>query len=67
MTIDQDQTVVDTDTARETAYTDTTGVTHIRGATEPIVVATPPTKEYIEQYNKENAEVTELCQNGKYH
>ena len=42
VTIDQDQNVVDSDTAGDTKDTNPTGVADITGATELIGVATPP-------------------------
>ena len=37
----------------------------ITGATEPIGVTTPPTKEYSDHKNKDKANVTELLQKEK--
>ena len=62
VTTDQDQTVVNTDTAGEKAVTETKIVTDITGATDPLGVETPPTKEDSEQDNEDNANVTELNQ-----
>ena len=61
----QDQTVADTDTDRETEYTDPTGVAYPTGAGDSTGVASTPTKEDREQDDKDDADVTERRQKEK--
>ena len=59
MTIYQDPTAVYTDADGETADTNPTGVVELTGATDPLGVETPPTKEDSKQDDKDDANVTE--------
>ena len=62
---DQDQNISDTDTSRETADNKPTGVADITGATYPLGVSTPHTKEDSNQDDEDNVNVNERCQKEK--
>ena len=66
MTTYQYQTVIDTDTVKEVADTNPTGVAYLTEATDPLGVATTPTKGDSKQDDKDNANVIELRQKEKY-